>query len=176
MEILTVRQRNFTRLLTPLHTVKPVYSGHAIQRTPANSGHFFMEPAESRSNSHRKTSLWRTLLERTFVIADTFFEHCVSILGKIYLLIADTLWLVGKKENACMFLFDAFLYFNMKLVIYFFQTIFHSCYNSCISIKKIVYRYFESQSNTTIDSFSSHFYTNVMICKLKKFGSYFIEV
>ena len=37
-------------------TVKPVYSGHAIKRTPGKSGHFFKEPAESRSNSHRKIS------------------------------------------------------------------------------------------------------------------------
>ena len=38
--------------------------------------------------------------------------------------------------------------------------------------KKHLYRYFESQSKTTIDSLSSHLYTNVMICKLKKFGSH----
>ena len=44
----------------------------------------------------------------------------------------------------------------MKLII--FQAIFHPCYDSCISIKK-VYRYFKSQSNTTIDSLSSHYYT-----------------
>ena len=50
-------------------------------------------------------------------------------------LIADTLWLVGKKENTCMFLFDAvhFLYEAHYLI---FQSIFHPCYNSCISIKK----------------------------------------
>ena len=34
-------------------TVKHVYSGHAIEMTTGNSGHFFNEPAESRSNSHR---------------------------------------------------------------------------------------------------------------------------
>ena len=39
--------------------------------------------------------------------------------------------------------------------------------------KKHLYRYFESQSKTTIDSLSSHLYTIVMICKLKKFGSHF---
>ena len=75
-----------------------------------------------------------------------------------------------------MFLLDTFLYFNMRLIIYFFAAIFHPCYNSCISIKNIFYRYFESQSNTTIDSLSSHPYTNVMICKLKKFGSHFTSV
>ena len=37
--------------------------------------------------------------------------------------------------------------------------------------KKIVHRYFESQFNPTIDSLSSHFYTNVMIRKLNKFGA-----
>ena len=50
-------------------------------------------------------------------MADTFFEHRVNILSKIYLLIADTLWLVGKIGNSRMFLFDTFLYFNMKLII-----------------------------------------------------------
>ena len=52
----------------------------------------------------------------SFVIVDTSFEHRVNILGKIYLLIADTILLVGKKENTCIFLFDTFLYFNMKLI------------------------------------------------------------
>ena len=52
------------------NTGKPVYSGHAIQWTPCNSGHFFMEPAVSQSMSHRKhlycghfysvQFLWRT--------------------------------------------------------------------------------------------------------------------
>ena len=40
----------------------------------------------------------------------------MNILGRIYLLIADTILLVGKKENICMFLFETFLYFNMKLI------------------------------------------------------------
>ena len=30
-----------------------------------------------------------------------------------------------EKENTCMFLFDTFVYFNMKLIIYIFQAIFH---------------------------------------------------
>ena len=34
-----------------------------------------------------------------------------------------------------MFLFDTFLYFNMELIIQFFQAIFHPCYKSCISKK-----------------------------------------
>ena len=98
-----------------------------------------------------------------------------------------------KKENIWMLLFHTFFYINMKLIIRFFQTIFHPCYNSYISltlsrrrplshrnwflydnglhlerVKYKVYRFIESQSNTTIDSLSSHLYTNVMICKLKK--------
>ena len=31
------------------------------------------------------------------VIADTSFEYRMNILGKIYLLIANTIWLVGEK-------------------------------------------------------------------------------
>ena len=38
-------------------TVKPVYSRHAILRTPGNSRYFFKEPAESRSKSHRKKTI-----------------------------------------------------------------------------------------------------------------------
>ena len=52
-----------------------------------------------------------------FVIADTFFESHVIILDKIYLLVADTILLVEKKENTSMFLFETFLYFNIKLII-----------------------------------------------------------
>ena len=52
-----------------------------------------------------------------FVIADTFFESHVIILDKIYLLVADTILLVEKKENTSMFLFETFLYFNRKLII-----------------------------------------------------------
>ena len=92
-------------------TVKPANSGYTCL-----NGHlviadiFFKGPAESRSNSHRKTSIQRTLLQRTFVIADTFFRQ-------IYKLIAGTLWLVGKIENTWMFLFYTFLYFNRKHII-----------------------------------------------------------
>ena len=114
----------------------------------------------------------------------TFFEHRENILGKICLLIANTIWLVRKKENTYTFLFNTFLYFNTKVIIQFFQVIFHPCCNSCIFIKKIVYKYFpihkklvyrylESQSNTTIHCFSSRLYINLIICKLKKFGSHF---
>ena len=38
--------------------------------------------------------------------------------------------------------------------------------------KKIVYMYLEPQSNTATDSL----YTNVIICKLKKFGNHFTLV
>ena len=80
----------------------------------------------------------QTLLEKPLIadiiIPDTFFEHRMNILDKTYLLIGNTLWLVGKKENTCMFLTDTFPYFNIKLIIKFFQAIFHPCYNSCISI------------------------------------------
>ena len=42
--------------------------------------------------------------------------------------------------------------------------------------KKIVYMYLEPQSNTAIDSLYSPLYTNVIICKLKKFGNHFTLV
>ena len=41
-----------------------------------------------------------------------------------------------EKRNTCMLLFDTFLYFNTKLIIQYFQAVFHPCYNSCICIKK----------------------------------------
>ena len=69
--------------------------------------------------------LWEKNLYKTDTFrADTFFEYRVNNLGKIYLLIVDTLWLVGKIENTRMFLFYTFLFFNMKLIIYFFQAFF----------------------------------------------------
>ena len=50
-------------------------------------------------------------------VGDNFYGHHVNILGKIYLLIVGTLWLVGKTENTCTFIYDTFLYFSMKLII-----------------------------------------------------------
>ena len=41
-------------------------------------------------------------------MVDTFSEHRVNILGKIYLLLATTLSLVGKKEN--MHIFNRHIY------------------------------------------------------------------
>lgn len=38
-------------------TVKAIYSRHPIQRKPCNSGHFFVEPVKSRSNSLGKTPI-----------------------------------------------------------------------------------------------------------------------
>ena len=44
--------------------------------------------------------------------------------------------LIGwKKENTWMLLLDTFHYFNMKIIIRFFQAIFQPCYNSYISLK-----------------------------------------
>ena len=71
---------------------------------PGNSGHFFNEPAESRSNSilyiysiylyilklYNSKSLY---IADTF-IADTFFKHRANISDNVYLLIADTLMIV----------------------------------------------------------------------------------
>ena len=107
-----------------------IYSQTCLQRTcytqqtSGNSGHFSKEPSKSQSNSHRKTSKQQTLLQPIFFIVDTFFKHRVNILGKILLLIADTLRLVRKKENIYMFLFDAFLYFNIKLISNFSKLFF----------------------------------------------------
>ena len=44
--------------------------------------------------------------------------------------------MIGRESRKYMHvLFDTFLYFNIKLIIQFFQAIFHPCYNSCMSIK-----------------------------------------
>ena len=61
-----------------------------------------------------------------------------------------------KKENTWMLLFDTYLYVNMKLIVRNFPSYFSPMLH------------FKSQSNTRIDSISSHLYTSVMICKLKK--------
>ena len=107
------------------------------------------------------------------VKADTSFEHRMNILGKIYLLIANTIWLVGKKESTCMFLFDTFLYFNMKLI---FPMLFFIYVITLASPWKILHGCFEFQSYTTTDFLSGHFYMNVIIGKLKKSGSHFTPV
>ena len=84
---------------------------------PGNSGHFFNDPAESRSNSILYIySIYLYILKlynsKSLYIADTFFKHRANILDNVYLLIADTLMIVWeKRENASMFLFDAF--FNL---------------------------------------------------------------
>ena len=80
-----------------------LYNGHLVI-----AGTFL----RNRPN-HGQTLKEKTLY--TFAVADTSFEHRVNILGKIYLLIVDYDWL-GKKESTCVFLFDACLYFNMKLI------------------------------------------------------------
>ena len=91
-----------------------IYIQTCLQRTcyitiPGKGGHFFKEPAESWSNSHRKTSLQRTL-----------FEDLVKILGKIYLLIADTLWLVGKKKkiHACFYSAHSLIHYEAHYLIF----------------------------------------------------------
>ena len=73
-----------------MNTVKPVYSGHAIQRTPGYSGHFFLEPANFWSNSHKKTSIQRTHLQRTYAIVDTFFQSRMNISPLNHLFITET--------------------------------------------------------------------------------------
>ena len=90
-----------------------------------------------------------------------FFEHRVNLFGKIYVLIADTLWLVAKIVNTCFYLTHFFTLTSISLS-YFSKLFFTHVH------KKKVYRYLESQSNTLINSFSNHLYMILMICKLKK--------
>ena len=66
-----------------------------------------------------------------------------------------------------MFLFDMRLLFPMLFFTHVMTLAFP---------QKILYGYFESQAYTTIDSLSGHLYMNVIICKLKKFGSHFTPV
>ena len=76
------------------------------------------------------------------------------------------------KKKTCMFLFDAFLYFNMKLIIQFVETIFHPCYNSSIFIKKNILQALRVpiQHCTFLSSLPN---TIVMIWKLRELGSHF---
>ena len=117
-----------------------LYKGHLviadtfIKNWP-NHGQTLIENSVYRGHFYSGHLLKRTL----------FFEHHVNILGKIYALIADTLWLVGKIENTYLFSFEALLYFNMKLIIYFFQAIFHPGYNSCISLKSHTHVFFHKK-------------------------------
>ena len=68
-------------------------------------------------------------LIKNFYIADTFiagicysghfFEHRVSILSKNFLLLAETLWLVGKKRNTCML--NLTYFFTLTLTFFHFN-------------------------------------------------------
>ena len=71
------------------YTVKPTYTGQAIQRTPCNSGHFFVDPSKSRSNLYRKTPV-----QWTIIIADTIFRQHVKSSSQIY---------VSKPDSAYFF-------------------------------------------------------------------------
>ena len=61
-------------------TVKQVYSGHAIDRTPGNRGHFFNEPAESRKNIHVIIQ-HMSLLEHEsyYLIFPSYFYPCYNL-------------------------------------------------------------------------------------------------
>ena len=74
-----------------------------------------------------------------------------------------------------MFLFDIFPDINMKLI---FLMLFFTHVTTHVKLLHLLKNceYFDSQSYTTIDSLSSHIYMNVIICKLKKFGSHFTPV
>ena len=94
----------------------------------------------------------------------------MNILGKIYLWTADTLWLVRKKENTCMLYLTHFFTLTWSTLSNFCK-LFFTHVIALASQQKTVYRYFECQFNTTIDSLSSHLCRNMMICKLEKFGA-----
>ena len=88
------------------------------------NGHLLIADIFLRNRPNQGQTLMKKLLYgghfytgHLLYIADTFFEHRVKILGKIYLLIADTLCLVGEIENTWMFLFGTFRYSNMKPII-----------------------------------------------------------
>ena len=65
-------------------TVKPLYSGHALQRTPLYSGHHFWEPIANFSSKF--TSLQRTPLNSGHLFREPMVSaierfHCI-LLGK----------------------------------------------------------------------------------------------
>ena len=81
------------------------------------NGHLVIADMFLRGRQNHSQTLLEKPLIADIIIPDTFFEHRMNILDKTDLLIANTLWLVGKKENTCMFLIDTFPYLNMKLII-----------------------------------------------------------
>ena len=87
-----------------------LYDGHQVIADT------FWRDGPNRGQTLLEKPLYRDTFIGDICYSGHFCEHHVNILGKTYLLIADTLWLVGKKK-ICMFLIDTFLYFNMKLII-----------------------------------------------------------
>ena len=103
MQFMSILFTNSTKIQSNLSVADMLYNRHLV----------IVDTFLRNWQNHIQTPIEKSLYCRQ---ADTFFEHH-NILGKIYLLIADTSRLVGKIENKCMLLFGIFLYFNMKLII-----------------------------------------------------------
>ena len=130
------------------------------------NGHLVIADTFSRNRpNHGQTLIGKPLYSGHFY-SGHLLQRTFGHFGQNFPLTANTLWLVGKKENTCMFLFDTFT-LTWSSLSNFSKLIFTHVI-TCISIKNSL-QVFESQSNTTFDFLSSHFYTDVMICKLKKF-------
>ena len=72
---------------------------------------------------------------------------------------------IKNKTHACFYLTQVFTL--TRNLLSNFSKLFFTSFITFASPQRKVYRFLESQSNTTIDSLSSHLYTNAMICKLK---------
>ena len=59
--------------------------------------------------SYKNVYIVGTFLADICHSGNTFLSPAWTFWGEIYLLVADTLWLVGKKENTYMLLLDTFL-------------------------------------------------------------------
>ena len=69
-------------MLTALNTVEPLYSGHALQRTPLYSGHLFKEPIIS---AYGQTLIIQTSLQRTPLYSGHLFrEPMVSAIERFH--------------------------------------------------------------------------------------------
>ena len=94
---LVKRQSNKT-LQNTVH-IERVYSGHPLQRTPLNSGHFSRERLKSWSNSYKKTSMQQTLHSGHLYIVDIILRSQLNFFPITDLLIVDRPNYWSNKKN-----------------------------------------------------------------------------
>ena len=92
--------------------MKPPYSGYPLQRTPLYNGYFSQERIKWSSNSHNKSSMYRTLYSRHLSVVGIPFRSQLTLIPRTDLSIADA-------SNIWHFLKDICIHFSLDNVLQF---------------------------------------------------------